>query len=150
MSNYRNRPKGNYIKEATWEELYTLVAYWEDDLEFVLQGIKFQESLIDSYFIKLLLYENLDELRALKIDLFYSKNECKSILRRTQIYLKQIALIIKEPHKYGTQEFRIKHEIFEDEISTYINNLKELRRTVYKMINDILTDKKANHLWKLN
>ncbi len=34
MNIYWDRPKGKFIQEANWQELYVLTQHWKKDLEF--------------------------------------------------------------------------------------------------------------------
>jgi hypothetical protein len=60
MSTYKNRPKDNYLQEASLEDLYILTESWINDFELYVSEISFLELLIDNYFIKLLIYENVE------------------------------------------------------------------------------------------
>ena len=150
MNTYRNRPKGNYIQNASWSDLYILTENWKCDLDFYLLDIEFLERLIETYFVKLLLNENLDELRELQNDLSHSQNQCKSILHRIQIHLTYIINLIDAPYKYDVSAFRNKHEQFEDEISEFKDMVKVMRRMVFKMTKSVLESEKPKFIWKLN
>ena len=34
MSNFRDRPKGDYIQQATWQDLYKLTERWKNNIEY--------------------------------------------------------------------------------------------------------------------
>ena len=150
MSDYRNRPKGNYIQRANWEDLYILTEKWKYDLEFYLFDIQFSERLLDTYFVKLLLSENLYELRELQNDILDLKNKCKNILQRIPIHLSFIVDIIDGSNEYNTILFRKEHEQFEDEISRFIDTVKVVRKTVISMTKDVLENDKSKYIWKFN
>ena len=150
MSNYRNRPKGNYIQEATWQELYMLTESWKNDLEFYLLDIKFLERLVDTYFVKLLMNQNLDELRELQRDLYEEKKQCERLLQRIQIHFTHIIDLIDDPSIYDALIFRTEHELFEDEISEFKVMLKAVRYTVFNMTKDVLESEKPKYIWKYN
>ncbi|WP_323789553.1 hypothetical protein [Psychroserpens sp.] len=150
MSNYRNRPKGDYIQEAAWQDLYKLAERWQDNLKFQLYEIKFLERLIDTYFIKLLLQENLDELRELQIDLHQSKNQSLKLLEDIQMHLNYIAEMLIEPYKLDRSTFRVEHELLEDDVSEFTVNHKIIQFTVFKMTKDVLENEKPNFIWKYN
>ena len=150
MSNYRNRPKGVYIQEATWQELYMLTESWKNDLEFYLLDVKFLERLVDAFFVKLLTNQNFDEIRELQSKLLERKNQCENLLKRIQIHFAHIVELIDNPFMYDALVFRAEHELLEDEISEFKLMLKAVRYVVFTITNDVLESKKPKYIWKYN
>jgi hypothetical protein len=150
MSNYRNRPKGDYIQEAEWEDLYKLTEEWQGNLEFQLFEIDFLERLIDTYFVKLLVQENSDELRELQIDLYQAKKKSKKLLKHVNKHLIHIADTLSDPFKYEGSVFRGQQEQLEDDVSEFITNQKVAKFTVIKMAKDVLENEKSKFIWKYN
>lgn len=150
MSNYRNRPKGNYIVEAEWQDLLKLTVEWQDNLEFQLYEIEFLDSLIDTYFVKLLVQENLDELRELQIELYQAKNQSKKLLKRIEKHLNHIGEVLRENFEYNDLVFRAEHQQLEDDVSEFITNQKVAKFKVFKMTKDVLEDEKPKFIWKYN
>ena len=150
MSNYRRRPKGNFIQEATWQELYMLTESWKNDLEFYLLDVKFLERLVETYLVKLLLSQNLDELRDLQRELLELNNQCENLLQHIKIHVVHIVDLIEEPLIYDVSVFRAEHELLEDEISEFNTMLKAVRYIVFKMTKDVLESEKPKYIWKYN
>ena len=100
--------------------------------------------------VKLLLSENLYELRELQNDIVDLKNKCKNILQRIPIHLSFIVDIIDGSNEYNTILFRKEHEQFEDEISRFIDTVKVVRKTVISMTKDVLENDKSKYIWKFN
>jgi len=150
MSNYRRRPKGNYIQDASWKDLYNLAESWKNDIEFHLFEVDFFECLIETHFIKLLLLQNLDELRELQRDLFETRKRCKHIIQHIKTHLDHIVDIMDEPFCYNVVDFRADNEQLEDEASEFIASLKTVRYTVFKMTKSVLESEKPKFIWKYN
>ncbi len=150
MSDYRSRPKGDYAQEAAWQDLYKLTEHWQNTLGFQLYEIEFLERLIETYFVKLLLLENLDELRELQRDLYYAKNQSEVLLQRIQTHLNHIINIIDEPFKYDSSIFRDEHEQLEDDVTEFITKQKVIKLTVFKMTKGVLENEKPKFFWKYN
>ncbi len=150
MNNYRSRPKGNYIQEATWQELYMLTENWKNDLEFYLLDIEFLERLVDTYFVKLLANQNFDELRELQGELLERKKQCKKLLNCIQIHFSHIVDLIDNPIVYDALVFRAEQELMEEEISEFKIMLKAVRYTVFNMTKDVLESEKPKYIWKYN
>jgi len=150
MSNYRSRPKGDYAQEAAWQDLYKLTERWQKNLEFQLYEIEFLERLIDTHFAKLLLLENLDEIRELQRDLYHTKNQSEALVQRIQRHLNHITDIIDEPFKYDSSIFRDEHEQLEDDVTEFITEQKVIKLTVFKMTKGVLENEKPKFIWKYN
>ena len=150
MNYYRKRPKGNYIQDANWQDLYILTERWKNELEYYVFEIEFIERLVETHFIKLLLQENINDLRDLQRDLHNTKNQCKNILLSIQTHLSHIDDIMDTSFKYDTSEFRNQLELLEDEISEFIAMSKVVKLTVFKMTNNVLESKKPKFIWKYN
>ena len=66
MSHFRNRPKGNYIHKADWQQLYRLTEHWKSDLQFYNDDLIFLHHLIEKYFMWISRKENIDMVRLSK------------------------------------------------------------------------------------
>ena len=150
MGIYRNRPKGNYIQEATWDKLFFLTKTWKDDLLFYKQDLKFLIRLMDIYFIKLVMLENLDELREVQINIFKSLKDCSSLIDRIDIHLEHLSDIIDESSIYDSFVFRGEQELLEDDISDFNINVKLVRKDAFSITKEALEQEKSKYIWKSN
>jgi hypothetical protein len=150
MINYRSRPKGEYIKDATWQDLYALTEQWKNNLDFQLFEIEFLQNLIETYFVKLLVQQNLDELRELQRDLYQAKNQSKRLLQNIEVHKRHIVKIIDEPFTFDASLFRTEHELLEDDTSEFLKMHKTMKITTFNMVKDILQDEKPKSIWKYN
>jgi hypothetical protein len=150
MSNYRSRPKGNYIQEAGWKDLLKLTKNWKSDLVFYKYDLKFLEQIIDVHFVKLLLSEDLNELRELQKDIKLSIIQCEILLKRIPIHLSHLTSLVKDNDIYDSYVFRSEHEKFEDDISECIDSLRVIRIMTFSMIKDVLEEEKPKFIYKYN
>lgn len=150
MSTYKNRPKDNYLQEASLENLYILTESWINDFELYVSEISFLELLIDTYFIKLLVYENVEEINELQLDSKKFKKRGLELLENLQFHLSSITEIIEESYYEKNGTLRDQQEFFEDEISYYVESLKIIRYTIYSKIKAIIEEQKSKLLWKYN
>ena len=150
MSTYKNRPKDNYLQEASLEDLYILTESWINDFELYVSEISFLELLIDTYFIKLLVYENVEEINELQLDSKKLKKRGVELLENLQFHLSSITEIIEESYYEKNGTLRGQQEFFEDEISYYVESLKIIRYTIYSKIKAIIEEQKSKLLWKYN
>ena len=150
MSDYRNRPKGNFIQEASWQELYMLTESWKNDLEFYLLDIRFLVRLVDTYFVKLLINQDLDELRELQRELLELNKQCENLLKHIKIHFTHIVDLIEDPFIYDASVFRTEHELLEEEISEFRKMLKVVRYAVFVLSKDVLGNEKPKCIWKYN
>jgi hypothetical protein len=150
MNNYRIRPKGNYIQEASWDKLYFLTKKWKEDVVFHKKDIKFFIDLVETYFAKLLMYENLDEIREIQIDLLHLHNECESTLKRIQLHLSHLSNLIIDTNRYDSHAFRNEHEKLEDKISGLIKNIKSTQKDTFVMTTDVVKNENPKIFWRYN
>ncbi|AUC81142.1 hypothetical protein [Lacinutrix sp. Bg11-31] len=150
MDSYRIRPKGNYIQKANWQDLYALTQDWNEEIEFIKQDLEFLIRLIDNHFVKLLIVENLDEIRELQIELLSLLNQSDLLSIRIQINFKQLSKLIKQPLTYDAIFFRTEHEYLEDEVSEFIKWVRNIRKTVFKITKKALENNTSKAIWKYN
>lgn len=150
MINYRNRPKGQYIQEASWQDLYKLTEEWKNNLEFQLFEIEFLQNLIKRYFVELLDQENLDELRELQKDLYQYENQSKLLLENIDVHLNHIVKVIDEPFTFDASVFRREHELLEDDTSVFLIKHNTMKLTAFKMVKDSLQNEDPKFVWKYN
>jgi hypothetical protein len=148
--NYRNRPKGQYIQEASWQDLYKLTEEWKNNLEFQLFEIEFLQNLIKRYFVELLDQENLDELRELQKDLYQYENQSKLLLENIDVHLNHIVKVIDEPFTFDASVFRREHELLEDDTSVFLIKHNTMKLTAFKMVKDSLQNEDPKFVWKYN
>tara|TARA_R110000868_G_scaffold169348_3_gene404359 strand:+ start:495 stop:947 length:453 start_codon:yes stop_codon:yes gene_type:complete len=150
MNNYRIRPKGNYIQEASWHELYVLTKKWKEDVEFQKKDIKFIIDLVETYFAKLLMYKNLEELHETQVGLLHLYNECTSSLLHIHLHLSCLSNLIEDPNSYDAYIFRNEQEQLEDKISVLIKNIKRTRKDAFALTTDVVKNENPKIFWRYN
>ena len=146
----KNNLEETVIKDTNWESLYLLTDNWKKELEFYYFDISFLEILIENYFSELLMYENLDELRELQIEVFELKSQCEYLLNDTRINLESIVCIINGTYIHTPSGFKIENEQLGDTIVRFIDNERKMRRVVFCMIKDVFENQKKKQVWKFN
>ncbi len=51
MAHFGNRPKGKYIHEADWQQLYALTEHWKSDFQFYNTDLTFLQHVIYKNFM---------------------------------------------------------------------------------------------------
>ena len=131
MSDFRNRPKGQYIFDADWQELYELTEHWKSDLLFYKDDLRFLQHLTDKYFLWIKEKENIDLVRNTEMNLMETDEKCVSLLKRIGIHLTHLEGLIDDPFKYDSQIFRTEHQALENDIASFVKTVRRNRKQVF-------------------
>lgn len=142
MSDFRHRPKGNYIFETDWQELYVLTEHWKSDLLFYTDDLMFLNHLIDKYFMWMAKKENIDLVRETEVNLIETDKQCDSLLNKTNEHLAHLANLINAPFKYDSHEFRTEHDQLEDDISNFVKTVREIRKNIFEVTEQVINSEK--------
>ena len=142
MTNFRSRPKANYINEADWQELYVLTEHWKSDLSFYSDDLKFLHDLIDKYFIWISKKENIDMVREIEVGLNNMDNQCGSLLDRANKHLHHLTELIDNPFAYDSHKFRAEHEQLEDDLTSFVKDFRKNRKEVFTITKYIIDTEK--------
>jgi DNA-directed RNA polymerase subunit L len=142
MSDFRNRPKGTYLFEADWQELYVLTEHWKTDLLFYKDDLKILHHLIDKYFLWISKKENLNQVKKIEESLNKIDKQCTSLLTRVSKHLHHLAELIDHPFKYDSHQFRTEHEVLEDNIADFVKDFRKSRIEVFELIEQLIESEK--------
>lgn len=131
MDVYRSRPKGDYLHESSWDELYALTQHWKSDLEFYQHDLQFLQNLIDKYFIWITSEENEEKVRRIETNLQKVDAECEDLLVKTKKHLLQLGHLIDNPESSQARIFRMEHEHLEDAIAQFVKSFRANRIEVF-------------------
>lgn len=146
MENYRTRPKGDYIQQTDWNELYVLTKHWKSDLTFYQQDLKFLLKLLDKYFIWVTKKENLDAVKKIGEGILKDKKTGDQLLNRVDGHLTHIAQTIEDPFKHDTRLFREEHQELEDDIAKFYKTVRSNRKQVFAITEHIVDVENLEHL----
>jgi hypothetical protein len=138
MDHFRNRPKGQYIREANWEELYILTKHWKSDMQFYQDDLRFLRKLIGKYIIWITKKEHLDMVRNTEIELLNLVNRCKDLNQKVSSHLRQLATMIQEGSEDESRIFRLEHEHLEDEIAEFVKSFRINRKETFTITEYII------------
>ena len=139
MSDFRSRPKDQYIEEANWQELYILCKHWKADLSFYKDDLKFLHHLIDKYFMWISKKEHIDMVRKIEVNLLATNEHCTSILNRINEHLSHLAALIDNSFATNSLKFRMEHALLDDDITTFVRNFRTNRKEIFT-VTDYLMD----------
>lgn len=144
MSNFRKRPKGQFIHQANWEELYILTKHWKSDMQFYKEDLRFLRTLIGKYIIWISKKEHLDMVRTEEIQLVKLAKRCEDIIQKVSSHLKQLATMVQEGNIDESRLFRLEHEHLEDEIAEFVKSFRINRKETFKITEFILDIEKIS------
>lgn len=138
MSDFRNRPNGNYLFNANWEELYILTKHWKSDLLFYKDDLNFLNNLIDKYLIWISNEKNSESVRKISNGVLETSKKCNDLLQGIDKHLTDLANLIEAPFKYDTQQFRTEHQQLEDDITNFVKTFRTNRKEVFEVTEHII------------
>ncbi len=146
MSEYRIRPKSDYLHNASLDSLYALSEHWMSDIQFYNTEISFLEDLIGRYYLWLKdesfnvdlanLIEGLKEMSTL----------CSQLLLRIERHMNQIELLDENPFSHDEQSFRDEHMTLEDDLSSFLKNLRTMKQVVFNVSEMVMQHQRLQHL----
>jgi len=138
MVHFRSRPKGNYIHEADWQQLYLLTEQWKNDLLFYQEDLKFLHNLIDTYFMYIPNREDIDRFEEIEEGIMKIDTQCADLLKRTDKHLSHLGNLIDDAFIYDSHRFRSEHEGLEDEIDRFVANFRKHRKSTFAVTEKVL------------
>lgn len=142
MADFRNRPKGQYIFEADWQQIYILTEHWKSDLLFYKDDLKFLDHLIDKYFIWISKKENIDLVRDIELNLLEIYKQSTSLLKRVNKHLHHFAELVDAPYKYDSNLFRREHKQLENDIANYVISFRKNRKETFAITEHVIDSEK--------
>lgn len=146
MTDYRSRPKADFIQETNWQQLHVLTNHWKSDLLFYKDDLKFLHHLIDKYFIWITQKENLAEVKKVGRGILNDTEDCDSLLEKVYAHLSHLAKLIEEPLKSNSGQFRDEHQELEDEIAQFVKKVRENRKNLFAVTEHVLENEQLIHL----
>jgi hypothetical protein len=146
MENYRSRPKGNYIQNTNWDELYILTKHWKSDLLFYKEDLRFLNRLLNKYFIWITKKGNLNAVKTIGQNVLKDKSTGTNLLKRVDQHLVHISQTIDNPFKYDSSVFRKEHQDLEDDIAKFYKTVRKNRKQVFSVTEHIIDSESLGHL----
>jgi len=146
METLRFRPKDNYFKTASWEQLYVLTEKWKSDFEFYRFEHSFLKKLLNKYFIWINDDNNVLHVEKLAVKIDELERKRVDFNNKTILHLRHIEEIIDNEFVYDAQKFRDEHEGLEDAIVRFNKEFKVLKKEVFDVTEYILESENIAHL----
>lgn len=146
MNGLRLRPKDDYFKVASWEQLHILTEKWKSDFEFYRFEFIFLKKLLDKYFIWINDDNNVLQVEKLAVKINQAEQNRFVLNSKSIKHLRHLEEIIDNEFAYDAQEFREEHEELEDLIVEFNKNFKELKKEVFTITEYILESENIAHL----
>ena len=146
MDQLRIRPRSNYLHSANWRELYLLTKHWKSDIKFANYEINFFKGLVDKYFIWVKDKDQTVQVQHLTNILEHLTSELENIDKAITKHLNYIRLFINSNFSRDEEAFRVEHAMLEDKIVGLMNALRETKREIFNLTEEMLNNEKTNKL----
>ena len=138
MNDFRGIPKGDYIFDTRWEDLYALTKHWKSDLLFYKDDLNFLNHIINKYFIWISKKEDNEAMQIIIKNVTKTKKTCSVLLKQIDIHLKHLSSIMENHFKYDSQKLRIEHQKLEDDVTNFIKTFRTNRKQVFKLTEHVI------------
>lgn len=146
MSDFRSRPKGDFISTNDLGELYVLAEHWKSDLLFYKDDLTFLRKLIDRYFVFVSNDGDKHQVQKIGNEIIADEKECAALLQRTQDRMTRLARLIDGSLELDHGEFRTEQEVLEDDIAEFVKRVRENRRQVFAITEYVVERDKLTYL----
>ena len=135
QSEYRHRPKSDYLMTAPWQELYKLTEHWIKDLSFYADEMRFFERLLSAF--SYIPNANVGKAADLIKD---TSKQLKNITAQIEKHQQHIAQLIQKPNDNEDYVFRQEHDMLEDTMTAFTDSYKQLKNNLYKEAGQFIPD----------
>ena len=146
MTELRLRPRGDYIEEASWEELYHLTQRWQYEMEFYSDEMRFLYKLINQFFSQLLEHENIRSLQLMIKKIAETEIIVEDIQKSITDHLSQFKNLIHNTSVEREDALRADHSELENKVTELENRFKNMKREVFELTEEVMRSEKMKHL----
>ena len=146
MTELRLRPKGDYINEASWEELYHLTQYWQSEMDFYSDEMHFLYKLINQFFAQLLEHENIRSLQLMIKKIAETEIVVQDIQKSISSHLSQFKTLIHDSSDQQVDSIRGDHAELENRVSNLESHFKNMKKEIFELTEEVMKNEKLKHL----
>lgn len=128
--------------------IYQTYKEWLSELDFIFDEETILEELINSYFIELCNFELYNKSKEIIHQIKLNKLKLDHL--RSEIYTQQkfLATLIESNNLDSEESFYTKHRVISEKKLLYLQSVKDLKTTIYKLIKEILKKIKQKKIVK--
>ena len=146
MDELRIRPRSNYLYTANWQELYLLTKNWKSNIKFANYEINFFKGLVDKYFIWVKDKDQITEVQHLVNIMTHLSGELENIDSTITKHLNYIRIFLNNNFSRDEEVFRSEHVMLEDKIEGFTRALRETKREIFTLTEEMLKNEKSEQL----
>jgi len=126
--------KSNYLHKSSWEELFVITEYWQSDILYFKNELRFLQGIIVKYFPQLLKHKSIISLNPLDEHFIHLLNTADELSQGFEKHREHIEELIDNPFAYDNDEFRKEHEILEHKFTAFVLEFQEEKEQIYSVI----------------
>lgn len=146
MSEFRIRPKSDYLHRATLEELYSLDEHWKSDMDYYKDEIKFLQDLTAKYYLWLEEEPEAEDLNKLIQSLRELNQTQEDLSAQVLKDMNEIEQLGENPFAYNEQGLRDERVQLEEDITNFIYDLRIVKKSIFEATERVLSHEKLQHL----
>ncbi len=145
-TDFRIRPKSDYLHTASWEELYILTKHWLSDMNFFKDEMQFLNNLIGRYFIWMAEKDNFHEAQVITAKIIELDKTEEALSAAIKKHKADLALLMEKAFTNENESFRREHVKLEDDLAKFTDTFRKVKKEVFDFSEKAIENDKLHHL----
>lgn len=134
--------KENPVYNDEIKTLYVVAEYWQSDLKFFDNELRFLRSLIDKYYPQFVDNKNINKTSEIAARLTQIDKNREELGQKVNGHLKQMTNSVK--FQSGKSDYRETHGKLETATAEFLKKFREVKKQVFELTENIMESEKGN------
>jgi hypothetical protein len=140
------RSESEYLRQATWDELYILTGHWKSNLDFHKDEILFLKNLIGKYFIWITKESSLPVVRKMNNQLFKLHMRQEDLVYRLKKHLTRLELLMENAFSQDEAKSREEHSKLEDQLARFTKDFRNQKKEIFTLTEHVLDSERFQRM----
>jgi hypothetical protein len=130
----------------SWPGLYALTEHWQSDVKFFQDELRFINTLVDRYLLKLIEEDTFSRIEPLALALLRLEKRSNDLEDRITIHLEHIRELLESPFSHDSQTYKDEHLTLENDLMDFVKDFRFAKGEIFKSTEQVLKTDKSKHL----